>query len=112
MGRVKAKFNNHFTQLLGKLREQNRFRPHEQWVTSVSISPDKGEIIATAGNDNAIKLWQRNGKLHQTLSGHQNAVVSVKFSRDGQTLASASLDKNCSTLAATARWNFHLASRD
>ncbi|RCJ17383.1 hypothetical protein A6770_34045 [Nostoc minutum NIES-26] len=71
-------------------QERNRLL-HNSWVTSVSFSPD-GEILASAGTDNTIKLWSPDGKLLTTLTGHSDAVNSVSFSPDSQILASASTD--------------------
>ncbi|MEO0835156.1 MAG: WD40 repeat domain-containing protein, partial [Cyanobacteria bacterium J06642_3] len=39
-----------------------------------------------------VKLWQRNGTLLKTLTGHRAGVNSVVFSPDGNTIASASAD--------------------
>jgi WD40 repeat protein len=38
-------------------------------------------------------LWRLDGTLIHTLEGHNNKVLSVEFSRDGQIIASASDDK-------------------
>ncbi|MEG4485374.1 hypothetical protein, partial [Microcoleus sp. D2_18a_B4] len=44
--------------------------------------------------DNTIKLWNlQTQKPIATLTGHSSSVMSVAFSPDGKTLASASLDK-------------------
>ena len=40
-----------------------------------------------------MKLWNRQGKLLQTLKGHEDWVNGVAFSRDGKMIASASDDK-------------------
>jgi WD40 repeat protein len=39
-----------------------------------------------------VKLWSVDGKMLKTLSGHSDGVMSVTFSPDGKTLASASHD--------------------
>jgi WD40 repeat protein len=88
---IKTRYELHFAKLLVQLREQNRFKAHDNWVLSVDVSPD-GQTIATASSDNTVKLWQFNGEPLQSLNEHQDTVVTVTFSPDGQTLASASLD--------------------
>ncbi|NES65856.1 MAG: hypothetical protein F6K24_11595, partial [Okeania sp. SIO2D1] len=65
---------------------------HESSVIGVAFSPD-GETIASASDDKTVKLWNKEGKLLQTLSGHKDRVIGVAFSPDGETIASASDDK-------------------
>ncbi|WP_371851499.1 WD40 repeat domain-containing protein, partial [Sphaerospermopsis reniformis] len=68
------------------------FTGHSYWVGSVAYSPD-GQTLASASNDNTIKLWAvKTGNLLQTFTGHSYWVGSVAYSPDGQTLASASND--------------------
>ena len=60
----------------------------------MAFSPD-GETIASAGADNLVKLWSKDGKLLRTLGeneGHEAPVLSVAFSPDGETIASAGAD--------------------
>ncbi|MGK7872457.1 MAG: hypothetical protein AB4426_03850 [Xenococcaceae cyanobacterium] len=71
------------------IRERNRLK-FLNTVLSVSFSPD-GETIATA-DGNTVKLYQ-DGKLINTLKGHQDFVWCVSFSPDNQIIASASADK-------------------
>lgn len=62
-------------------------------ITSVAVSSN-GQTIATAGADNAIKLWNvADGAAGKVLAGHAAAVHSLAFSADGTKLASASEDK-------------------
>ncbi|NET36546.1 MAG: hypothetical protein F6K19_31715, partial [Cyanothece sp. SIO1E1] len=70
-------------------------------VKSVSFSPD-GQIIASAGTDNTIKLWNLEGRQLEAFAsrlkcnfsgdGHCDYVNSISFSPDGQHIASASGD--------------------
>ncbi|HAX90358.1 MAG TPA: type IV secretion protein Rhs [Cyanobacteria bacterium UBA11370] len=71
--------------------EYNRFSGHNAGVYGVAISPDRN-LIASASEDNTIKLWKRNGTLLKTLTGHKNGVYAVTFSPDGELIASASED--------------------
>jgi WD40 repeat protein len=62
-------------------------------ITSIAVSPN-GQTIATAGADNAIKLWNAaDGAAGKVLAGHAAAVHALAFSADGTKLASASEDK-------------------
>jgi len=75
---------------------------HSNTVWSIAISPD-GQTLASASGDKTIKLWsvQKEGFLlwsttklraRQTLTGSSDEVTFVRFSPDGQTLASGSKD--------------------
>ncbi|NQT34894.1 caspase family protein, partial [bacterium] len=65
---------------------------HEDWVRSVSFSPD-GSLLASGSNDHTIKLWLvSDGRLVRTLIGHSKGVESVSFSPVGSILASGSND--------------------
>jgi WD40 repeat protein len=57
----------------------------------VVFSPN-GKTIASASEDNTVKLWNLEGKEIQSFKGHTGFVYSVTFSPDGKTIASGSSD--------------------
>jgi WD40 repeat protein len=64
-----------------------------QDVYFLAYSAD-GELLATAGHEGTVKLWETTtGRELMTLQGHNGEVNCVAFSPDGRTLASASDDQ-------------------
>ena len=62
--------------------------------TVFSVFSGDGTTLASKGDDNNIHLWDTaSGEYVKTLKGDAKSVSSVTFSRDGNTLASASGDE-------------------
>ncbi|MEM7783552.1 MAG: WD40 repeat domain-containing protein [Planctomycetota bacterium] len=62
-------------------------------VTGVSLQP-KGDLIAIAGDDHAVSIYDRIKKQYvQHLSHHRDWIRSVKFSPDGTQLVTAGNDR-------------------
>ena len=60
---------------------------HKAGVRSLVFSPN-GEWIASAGNDQAIRLWKATtGEPVREILGHEGQVESVRFSPDGKWIA-------------------------
>ena len=71
-------------------------------VASLCWSPD-GQTLASGGGyvsegcagvlDTKVRVWDvATGELQRTFTGHADEILSVRFSADGQTLASGSAD--------------------
>ncbi len=72
---------------------QYRLRPHKQIdLACLAFSPD-GQLLATAGSEGIIYLWNAaDGLFLRTLEGHRGSIRDLAFSPDGSLLASVSAD--------------------
>ena len=65
---------------------------HGGSVETVAYSPVNSSLIASAGGDNSVKLWDLANDVVTTLGSHNNKVNSIAFSPDGKRLVSGSDD--------------------
>lgn len=68
-----------------------QLRGHSGAVRSVQFGP-AGPVIATAGDDGTVRLWNTEARRSRTLCGHRGRVSDVAFDSTGRYLASASYD--------------------
>ena len=70
-----------------------RFEGHRDLLYDAELSPD-GKLLATAGYDMAVKVWNvADGSLHWENTVHNGAVFDLAWHSDGTILASASADE-------------------
>jgi WD40 repeat protein/serine/threonine protein kinase len=80
-------------------------------VNSVAFGRD-GELIASAGGDGAIKVWNsKTGEMVQTLNTGADSVYGVVFHRDGKHLASLDSDRKVKVWDWTTGQTAFTASR-
>ncbi len=72
--------------ILDYIHERTRFMGHQGGVWGVDFAPN-GKLIATAGRDDTIRLWDLSGEQILKIEANHSGVMSISFSPDGQYLA-------------------------
>ena len=67
--------------------------PHQDNVYAVTFSADDSLVI-TGSKDKSLNLWSMNGKLLNTINGHQAGIKEVEYSRGNNIFASVDMDNN------------------
>ncbi|GJV88775.1 U4/U6 small nuclear ribonucleoprotein PRP4-like protein [Tanacetum coccineum] len=66
---------------------------HTARATDITFSPTNNHIIATASADRTAKLWNTDGTLLHTYTGHLDCLARLAFHPSGKYLGTASSDK-------------------
>ncbi len=74
------------------IAQEHTILTHGGNVYSVAYSPINSSLIASAGGDHTIKLWDLDEDVVTTLGSHKERVNSITFSPDGKYLVSGSDD--------------------
>ena len=72
--------------------QEHTYLTHGGVVRAVAYSPINASLIASAGNNRAVKLWNVQNDTVTTLGHHADTVNSIAFSPNGQLLASGGDD--------------------
>lgn len=72
---------------------------HNNWVTSLAVSPQKPDVLVSGSRDRSIIVWKLTldgedvGFAQRSLLGHSHIVEDVSISQDGEYVLSASWDR-------------------
>jgi WD40 repeat protein len=78
--------------ILDNIHERNYFNAHQDWVTSLSLSPD-GKTIATAGRNGTVRLWNLQGQpLGSPWQANRGEIYNLVFEPQGKSIATVGRD--------------------
>src|SRR5262249_47213349 len=66
---------------------------HQGFLRAIACSPD-GQLVASCGNDQVVRVWKPSGTLVRELRGHNSHVYNVAFHPSGRSLVSGDLMGN------------------
>jgi len=64
-------------------------------VTSISWHPEGAWLATASALDHCVRVWNAEGTIIATLSGHSDLILSLSWNQKGNYLLSASLDSKC-----------------
>lgn len=67
--------------------------PHDGYAVNAVAFSQRGDRLASAGDDKTARVWELDGALELAQVTHDRSIVAVAFSPDGTRLATASDDK-------------------
>lgn len=84
------------SQSLGSHQGCYALQGHKDYVLAVAFPPTKSKILASAGADKTVFIWnvETKEKLNMHLEGHKGPINSLAFSSDGKVVVSASRDRS------------------
>lgn len=92
-----------FGSLQASVAQEPAIFKHGDTIHSIAFSPRDSSLIASAGGDNTIKLWNLQQNSVKILGNHEGTVNSVVFSPDGKLLVSGSDDSTVKTWEISER---------
>ena len=98
-----------FPLLATSQEEQILFR-HGSGVRTVAYSPANPSLVASAGDNREIKLWDLQKETVTTLGSHADTVNSIAFSPDGKFLVSGGDDYVIKLWDVLRKW--HIVTRE
>ncbi|WP_413173651.1 eIF2A-related protein [Anabaena azotica] len=93
-------------QAITQTQEVNRLQGHNQQVNAVKFSPN-GKFLASASDDQTVKLWTPEGKLITTITGFDNRITAIDFSPNSKLLA-ISAGKHIKTYTLDNNFNYKI----